>query len=320
MKKNRFFALVCAFAAAALLLLVTGAYLKYRVLRPLNKYQNKPAVAMPFLYLSDAGMRALVLGGGSTTPPVTTKPVTVSTAPTVTTAPTEGTTVPTTEATTLPPPPTYAVDIEDDGDSVTYRFTGERADDSWFDDALFIGDSRTVGLRDYARSGAADYFCDVGMTIYSVTDKSCSDVDFGEQTLGSLLDSKTYGKIFICLGLNEAGSDFDSLMSTYQDVVEMIEQRQPGASVIVEGLMTVGWGKAQESEAFSIGNIEKINRGLEHLTLGHPHRYFIDCNEVFADGDGYLRSAVSSDGCHLYAKYDDIWQEWIRYKVLSLGL
>ena len=34
-------------------------------------------------------------------------------------------------------------------------------DESFFDDALFIGDSRMVNVANYARLGSADYFADV---------------------------------------------------------------------------------------------------------------------------------------------------------------
>ena len=38
-------------------------------------------------------------------------------------------------------------------------------EESWFDDALFIGDSRTAGLKNYYRLGKADYFTKIGMNI-----------------------------------------------------------------------------------------------------------------------------------------------------------
>ena len=41
-------------------------------------------------------------------------------------------------------------------------------DESFFDDALFIGDSRMVSSAYYARLGKADYFTDVGMNVFQM--------------------------------------------------------------------------------------------------------------------------------------------------------
>ena len=50
----------------------------------------------------------------------------------------------------------------------------------YFNDALFIGDSRTVGIATYGTLKNADYFARVGMTVYNInknaTDVSCSAI------------------------------------------------------------------------------------------------------------------------------------------------
>ena len=44
--------------------------------------------------------------------------------------------------------------------------------DDYFADALFIGDSRTVGLRDYGHMDNASFFASVGLTVYDMWDKT----------------------------------------------------------------------------------------------------------------------------------------------------
>lgn len=65
-------------------------------------------------------------------------------------------------------------------------------DESFFDDALFIGDSRMVNVANYARLGNADYFADVGMTVFKMFSTTASDKDFGATDLASLLRSREY--------------------------------------------------------------------------------------------------------------------------------
>ena len=46
---------------------------------------------------------------------------------------------------------------------------------AFFDNALFIGDSRMVNVANYARLGNADYFDDVGMTVFKRFSTTASD-------------------------------------------------------------------------------------------------------------------------------------------------
>ena len=69
-------------------------------------------------------------------------------------------------------------------------------DESFFDDALFIGDSRMVSSAYYARLGKADYFTDVGMNVFHMFSVTASDDNFDATDLTTLLQNRTYKKIF----------------------------------------------------------------------------------------------------------------------------
>lgn len=107
------------------------------------------------------------------------------------------------------------------------------ADESFFDDALFIGDSRMVNVANYARLGNADYFADVGMTVFKMFSTTASDKDFGATDLASLLRSREYSHIFIMLGLNEAGYPLGNLFDAYQEDLDQLRQLQPNATIYI---------------------------------------------------------------------------------------
>lgn len=242
-----------------------------------------------------------------TQPPETKPPETAPTQP------------PTTAPADTQPPPT-----EPQKPAVTnptLEFTGPAVDWSWFDDVLFIGDSRTVGLRDYARSGDADYFCTVGMSSFNVLKDSttASDEDFPSQTLVSLLSAKTYRKIIITLGINECGYSTSSLIKQYKKVIQTVRDVQPDAIIIIQSIMTVGRKKAASADYFQPSHLFAINDKLEAIANG-TDIFYIDVNEAFADSAGYLPDTFSRDGCHLYATYTKYWADWMRYAVAALGL
>ena len=113
-------------------------------------------------------------------------------------------------------------------------------DESFFDDALFIGDSRMVSSAYYARLGKADYFTDVGMNVFQMFSVTASDDNFDATDLTTLLQNRTYKKIFIMLGINECGYPMSSLLSAYQEDIDTLEKAPAGCHHLpAEGLRRV---------------------------------------------------------------------------------
>lgn len=50
-------------------------------------------------------------------------------------------------------------------------------------DALFIGDSRTVGMMEYAGLTEANYFCSIGMNVFNIKKNRVSVPSVGKVTL-----------------------------------------------------------------------------------------------------------------------------------------
>jgi len=188
-------------------------------------------------------------------------------------------------------------------------------DESWYENVLFIGDSRTMGLRDYVRTGNAEYFCSTSLSVFNYESATAKDTGFDRQTLAELLAVNTYDKIFLNLGINEAGYPVSSLVGSYSDMVDMIRQAQPDATIILQGILNVTKNYADDREYFSPTSINKINDEIRALS-NNRDIYYIDINAYFSDADGYLDPALSSDGCHLT---EAAYQEWMTYISVDVG-
>lgn len=294
-------ALWIALILTGLLIAGLGAFLKYVVCKPLGIFQDENIITLPFVMLSSQGLEQTADSIDKQSPePVAPKPQVPATRP-----PTEP---PATEPPTLPPTepePRFQVPVY-------------REDEHYFDDVLFIGDSRTCGLRDYNRLGDADYFCNVGTTVFSVLGQTASDEDFSDLTLSELLDRKTYGKIYIALGINECGYPVDTLMEKFAALISTIQAAQPDAIIIMNSVMTVGREKAASASYFSLDNLENLNTAISGLADG-KRIFYLDVNEALADEDGYLPDEMSSDGCHLYGVYYEDWSRWLCESVEALN-
>ena len=295
--------LVCMLAISSLLLAGAGAALKYGVLEPLGIQREESVIALPFVLMADESFSYAVASGleemMNPTQPPTQPPVRETEAPTqpeVTEPPTQPPTQPPTE-----PVPTYV-----------------EVDESWFDDVLFIGDSRTVGLRDTARLGEADYFCAVNMTVFTVQTWTCSDQNSKYRYLSQVLDENTYGKIYIHLGLNECGYDHDLIMEKYRELVDLVQEKQPDAVIILQSVMTVSAYKAENS-ILSLERITALNERIEALAQEEGFLY-IDTNEFAANEEGYMREGLSYDGAHPTAEGYVAWSQWILENAGWLGI
>ena len=92
-----------------------------------------------------------------------------------------------------------------------------QVDDSYFDDAVFIGDSRTVGLHDYGGLDHSDFYATVGMNIYDLWKDAFCEVNGKKVTLEEALRAKQYKKVYFQIGINEMGrGTLDGFMDEYQ--------------------------------------------------------------------------------------------------------
>ena len=180
--------------------------------------------------------------------------------------------------------------------------------EEWFDDALFIGDSRILGMRYQRRLGKADYFTQMSMSTFSAMYWQLSDARFFDKNLEYVLSNFEYKKILIHLGLNECGYDHELVISAYQDLIDMIRKYQPDAAIIVQSVMTVSRGKATD-EQFTLERINNLNRLLRELA-DQNGLYYQDTNEFAADEEGYLRDDISNDGTH---PHNFGYEEWIEF-------
>lgn len=192
------------------------------------------------------------------------------------------------------------------------------ADRSYFDDALFIGDSRTVGLYEYGDLGNAVVLADSGMSVYKIFKQSFS-LDSGEKlTLEELLTQKTFGKIYIMLGINELGYNFDQTVRIYKEMLATIEAAQPDALIFLQANLHITEKKSGTSSIYNNANINRFNSEIEKMT-DSKKRFYLDANELFDDENGNLSTEYTVDESHVLGKYYTDWVDWILQYAVTLN-
>ena len=175
-------------------------------------------------------------------------------------------------------------------------------DEHYFDNTLFIGDSKTEELSEWGRLGKAKYFCGVSYSVFNIFSQKVKNRDFKNVTLEKALAKHQYDQIYIMLGYNEAGYPYESLMKQYEEVLDFVRDAQPEARIVLHGVLHASRSAAEAEPYYSPKHLEKINKGIRKFAKKKERVYYVDCNEAFCDKDGYLRDNVSNDGEHLDVK------------------
>lgn len=183
-----------------------------------------------------------------------------------------------------------------------------QVDEGYFDDALFIGDSRTVGLRDYTDLAEhADFYCETSLTIYKVLEENFK----GLGTIQDTLAAKDYGKIYIMVGINELGrGTTEDYMGKYTEVVDTLREWEPNAKIFIQGVMRVSGKKNSSDAIFNNSNINARNNAVATLADNH-HIFYIDVNEVVCNEEGNLNDDYTFDQIHLLGVYNDLWKQFL---------
>lgn len=311
MRKRHPLCLLAALVATSLLMSLTGFAIRLSVGKDVEQLQEGPAAAVPLMLMADPTMLEASKIPEDTEVPEAPKDTDI----------------------TLSKPGSQEAGpgripsvspVEEDSSSSTSEETPSTGgtqqdasvsfgtvDETYFDDALFIGDSRTAGMSQYGRLGKADYFADVGLTVFNVLDKSLSDTGFSSATLRQLLSERSYGKIYIMLGINEIGYPFSSVLNQYEVVLQTIRELEPDADILLCANLHVTRAAAAATPRLEPDNISALDSQIAAMADGE-HVFFLDVNEVFCDEEGYLKEDLTGDGVHPYGTGYVQWAQWLK--------
>lgn len=190
-----------------------------------------------------------------------------------------------------------------------------KAPEGYFDDALFIGDSRTVGLLEYGGIENADFFATTGMSVYNIDKEKVRLADKGIISFDNLITQYSYGKIYLMLGINELGYDKEKTIKQYAALVERLRQAQPEAIIYVEANLHVSAERSAEDTIYNNQNINYINENIS-LLADNKNIFYQDVNQLFDDEDGNLRAETTIDEVHVLARYYKQWADWLADNVI----
>ncbi len=188
----------------------------------------------------------------------------------------------------------------------------EAADDAFFEDAAFMGNSLMDGFRMFSGLTTCDYYAATSMSVIGATSNNCITLDNGSS--GTMLDGltqKPYGKIYILLGINEIGMNVTAFIDAYSAMLDKIITAQPDCTIYVMSISPVSANKSASSSDFNMKRIGEYNEALYKMAEAKGC-YYMDLVEALADSTGFLPANETTDGVHFSANLYKIWTDYVR--------
>ena len=188
---------------------------------------------------------------------------------------------------------------------------GGPVEDTYFEDAAFLGDSRTEGFHLYSGLKAGTYYYSVGATVESVFSKKV-ETPAGKMSLLDAMAEEDFGKVYVMLGVNELGwSKTETFHDQYAKVIDRLRKDHPDAEIVLQSILPVS--AKQEAKKTYVNNerIAVYNEVIYQLAE-EKGCALVDVAEAVTDDDGCLRAEWNSDGVHLNVKGCRVWLEYLR--------
>ena len=199
---------------------------------------------------------------------------------------------------------------------------------SWFDDAVFIGDSVSLKLKNYvtkqrqtdpAFMGGAQFLTSGSLgsanALWEVSDKSVHPTFQGDKMLLEESVPLTGAKkIYIMLGTNDiAVYGIDTSVENMSTLLERILAATPDAAVYIQSATPICEGAEQKQ--LNNENLELYNEKLAQLCLEKGYT-FVDVASVLRDENGFLPREYCSDpdgmGIHFTDVACELWIDYLR--------
>ena len=227
---------------------------------------------------------------------------------------------PTMAETVLPEPEPEPEPVEEVPVVPAYDFTQpaperEAVDNTYFADAAFVGDSRTDGFMIYSGIGCGKNLTSNGLSIFKLAEKKALKIGGEKYTLLEALAMDSYGKVYLCLGVNELGVyDDEGFYQSYLNAIDSIRALQPRAVIYIQGLIPIN----EEEIAASGGNVHlnnehlRVYNDLMRKAAEEKQVVYLDLYSEFVDEEGKLPEGASRDGVHLKKDYCKRWLTYLQ--------
>ena len=185
----------------------------------------------------------------------------------------------------------------------------EIIDESWCDDAIFVGDSITGMLSSYTllNGGLGD-----ALVVYANSYSCHNAVEDGVKlsyqgeklSMAELVEKSGAEKAFFLLSMNDLSRTPEQVVDCWETVLEDIRSRCPDTQVFIQS----GTPLFTETDYLNNENVELLNEALMEFCLENGCIY-VDIAQGLKDEEGNMQGKFSLDYAHFNGEGCKVWIE-----------
>ena len=186
--------------------------------------------------------------------------------------------------------------------------SGSSVGDEYFDDAAFVGDSITEGIKLYEVMTNATVVAARGINLDNVFTDDQIRTAQGNSTVMGALEAAEPKKIYIMFGANGVGWFTEQhFTDVYTKFVQAV--KHPDSQIYLQSILPVTQEFDDSREDISNDKINRYNELVVEIAEEQKVHY-LDVASAFKDEKGCLPEDSNGDGMHFGNKY---YQKWFDY-------
>ena len=191
-------------------------------------------------------------------------------------------------------------------------------DNSYFDDAIFAGDSRIAGLSELyvLADTSARIYGSVSLDVNKAEILKVFTLDDGSAgTMIEAIAQAEAGKIYLSFGLNELGwYVLDVFKEQYLSLINQIKAVQPHAQIYLLDVYNFAKQREYENDYTTLDKVKLMNEAIKEVAVTAQVN-LVHSNAMLDSDDTYLPKEWSSDGYHLNSEGFDAWLTMVKTHV-----
>lgn len=185
-------------------------------------------------------------------------------------------------------------------------------DNSYFEDAVFIGDSLTEGFQLHGGITNATYYGFKNLNVKEVFTKPLVPSGKTKVPVADALKQHSFGKYYIMLGANELGWVYPEVfIQKYGELIDLIRQTNSEAVIYLQSVLPVTEEVSTTSTLYSNDRIDYYDELISALAAEKSVTY-LNVREAVENDGGVLPDDAATDGVHLNKTYCLKWADYLR--------
>lgn len=195
--------------------------------------------------------------------------------------------------------------------------SGFKVSDEYFDDAAFVGDSITEGIKLYEIMSNATVVAARGINLDTVFTDDQIRTAGGNTTVMGALEAAAPKKIYIMFGANGVGWFTEQhFTDTYTKFVQAVKEQHPDSEIFLQSILPVTQEFDDSREDISNAKINAYN-DLVVAIAEKEQVHYLDVASAFKDDKGCLPEDSNGDGMHFGGVYYRKWFDYLKTHTIA---